>query len=608
MVSYLRSRIHLFASIAPLTASLIAPLAVLLDIPALTGFSFGFSLIANVLLVVRFSLSGSRWRIATRISVLCWFVKVITGVVNLIVFGALTRNQPSFSYAEGFWSAVISVIASGIVLFLLLLHWAVDFQNHKASKKAGLKTPAHTKLQIRVAGRHFMLQNTMLIALIGLTALIFSKIENWSYIEREYFTTVTFLTIGFGDFYPTKPSTKVLLFPLALLGITLLAECISMIVSFFNKHHQQHKARARAEREKQWQLEQMDTQEPSLEREIEFLAQLHERQGWREQYAELLRSAFGFLTFWFVGAAIFGALESWSYGDALYFCYVFFLSVGYGDFAPISPAGRVIFIVYSLMAVPIMASFAVQAIQNIIERTSTKRMDKRRAEVGDLTSPEAIKAENAQSSPNGHTDESRDPENGQEKNMQEEIDEMHSVLVLKEHASHAKSEVALHEEDLKNLLEYAVSLERTARRLLVAHLEEGSRAQILLRADWNLQARDLRLVESERQKDSRNGHIPNGTENGTSVTNAGIAEGQGQDREEREEAEIANTAVEGMSDEDTIAAVREFRKNVAGMLALGSRMRKLEGVEKYVFERRRKEAEDEIRAYAVKGEKLGASG
>ncbi|KAG8784636.1 hypothetical protein FRC12_018470 [Ceratobasidium sp. 428] len=384
------SRIHTFAGIAPLTASLIAPLAVLLDIPALTekwyirdgepqpdpraslilsGFSLGFSLIANILLAVRFSLKGSRWMVATRISVLCWTVKarnrklrwsssllisgpqVITAIVNLVVFGALTRNQPGFSYGEGFWSAVVSLIASGIILFLLLLHWAVEFRTDQGSKKSSPGAAAHTRLQLRVAGRHFMLQNTMLMALIALMALIFSRIEKWSYLEGIYFTVVTFLTIGFGDFYPTKTSTKVLLFPFALLGITLLAESISMIVSFFNKHRQQHKDHARAEREKAWQIEQMATQEPSLNREIEFLSKLHERQGWREQSAELGRSALGFLTFWFAGAAIFGAVESWSYGNSLYFCYVFFLSIGYGDKAPISPAGRVIFIVYSLMAV-----------------------------------------------------------------------------------------------------------------------------------------------------------------------------------------------------------------------------------------------------------------
>ncbi|KAG9125493.1 hypothetical protein FRC07_007378 [Ceratobasidium sp. 392] len=611
------SRIRAFASVAPLTAAVIAPLAVLLDIPALTekwyirdgehqpdpraslilsGFSLGFSLIANVLLVVRFSLDGSRWRIATRVSVLCWIVKVITGIVNLVVFGALTRNQPGFSYAEGFWSAVVSVIASGIILFLLLLHWVVEFKNNQTSRKSGSEPAAHTKLQLRVAGRHFMLQNTMLIALIALTALIFSRIENWSYIQGIYFTTVTFLTVGFGDFYPTKTATKVLLFPLALLGITLLAESISMIVSFFNESNQQHKTHARAEREKAWQIDQMTADDPSLEREIEFLSKLHERQGWREQTGELLRSALGFFAFWFVGAAIFCAVESWSYGNALYFCYVFFLSIGYGDRAPASPAGRVVFIVYSLMAVPIMASFAIQAVQNIIQRMSRKRMDKRRAEEGDPTSPES--PENGHSKANGHAADTE--KGGHEKTMSEEIDEMHSTLVLRHHASYGKSEVAMHEQDLKALLEHAVALERTARKLLVAHLEEGSRAQVLLRADWNLQARDLRTLESEGGAKPADG----ARSNGMSVTEAGIAgKGKGADREEREEAEIANTAIGGMDEEETLRAVRDFRKDVAGMLALGSRMRNLEGIEKYVFERRRKEAEDEIEAYATRGEK-----
>jgi potassium channel subfamily K len=89
-------------------------------------------------------------------------------------------------------------------------------------------------------------------------------------LEGIYFTIVTFLTVGFGDFYPTKPSTKVLVFPLGLLGtynfdfnssilipiqgITLLANCITMIVSFFSKHQKKHKAQVRAEREKEWQV------------------------------------------------------------------------------------------------------------------------------------------------------------------------------------------------------------------------------------------------------------------------------------------------------------------------------------------------------------------
>lgn len=217
-----------------------------------------------------------------------------------------------------------------------------------------------------------------------------------------------------------------------------------------------------------------------------------------------------------------------------------------------------------------MASFAVQAIQNVIKRTSTKRMNKRRAAAGDTTSPESLTNNNS----DNHAWDAE--KNGHEKPMREEIDEMHSTLVLRQHASYANSEVAIHEKYLKDLLEHAVALERTARKLLVAHLKEGSRAQVLLRADWNLQARDLRLLESEDCTGLQGGARSNGTGNGESVTEAGIS-GQGKEgnKEEREEAEITNTSVEGMNEEETMRAVRDFRKNVAGMLVLGSRMRNL---------------------------------
>ncbi|KAF8688616.1 Voltage-gated potassium channel, partial [Rhizoctonia solani] len=576
-MSYVLRPLYLFASISPLTAAVIAPLAVLLDIPALTekwytrngqpqpdpraslilsGLSLSFSLVANALLVIRFSLEGRRWMIATQISVACWIAKVVVGITNLVVFGALTRNQPQFSYAEGFWSAVVSVIASGIVLALLLLHWMLEFKRDP-SQDDQPSTPAHTKVQIRVAGRHFMLQNTMLIALIALTALIFSRIEQWTYLQGIYFTIVTFLTVGFGDFYPTKPSTKVLLFPL---GITLLANCITMIVSFFSKHQKKHRDRERAEREKAWQISQMRAENPSLQREIAFLRELHEHQGWREQGVDLAQSLIGFLIFWLAGAAIFGAVESWSYGDGLYFCYVFFLSIGYGDFAPISPAGRVIFIVYSIIAVPIMASFAVQAVQNILERLSNRRMDQRRARFGDETSQAT-----------GESQLKNDPENNP---SNEPTDEMHSTLVTRFHSGttdiKSNTDVAMNTNDLKKLLEHAVSLERVARRLLVAHLEEGSPAQILLRADWNLQSRDLRILQSgtkennssyrevgaESNGDPESDRTYRNKAHGITVTEAGMT-GAPQSREEEEEAEIAATAVGGMDDEETLKAVAD---------------------------------------------------
>ena len=42
------------------------------------------------------------------------------------------------------------------------------------------------------------------------------------------------------------------------------------------------------------------------------------------------------------------------------------LTPGFGDFTPASPAGRVVFVVYALMAVPIVTSFAVQTITGLV--------------------------------------------------------------------------------------------------------------------------------------------------------------------------------------------------------------------------------------------------
>lgn len=66
--------------------------------------------------------------------------------------------------------------------------------------------------------------------------------------------------------------------------------------------------------------------------------------------------AFGIL--WCIGAVVFWQAEKdaqgMTYFQALYFCYVSLLTIGYGDLAPKSNAGRPFFVVWSLIAVPTM--------------------------------------------------------------------------------------------------------------------------------------------------------------------------------------------------------------------------------------------------------------
>lgn len=77
-----------------------------------------------------------------------------------------------------------------------------------------------------------------------------------------------------------------------------------------------------------------------------------------KKWYALLLSVIAFGILWCVGALVFYECEKdvqgMTYFEALYFCYVSLLTIGYGDLAPKSNAGKPFFIVWSLIAVPTM--------------------------------------------------------------------------------------------------------------------------------------------------------------------------------------------------------------------------------------------------------------
>lgn len=77
-----------------------------------------------------------------------------------------------------------------------------------------------------------------------------------------------------------------------------------------------------------------------------------------KRWMALCWSVTTFTILWCVGAVVFWQAEKetqgMSYFQALYFCYISLLTIGYGDLAPKSNAGRCFFVVWSLIAVPTM--------------------------------------------------------------------------------------------------------------------------------------------------------------------------------------------------------------------------------------------------------------
>lgn len=104
---------------------------------------------------------------------------------------------------------------------------------------------------------------------------------------------------------------------------------------------------------------------------------------WKKWYALMVSiCAFGIL--WCVGAIVFWQAEkptqNMSYFEALYFCYVSLLTIGYGDLAPKSNAGKPFFVVWSLIAVPTMTILISDMAETVI--SSFKRST---FKIGDFT-------------------------------------------------------------------------------------------------------------------------------------------------------------------------------------------------------------------------------
>ena len=134
--------------------------------------------------------------------------------------------------------------------------------------------------------------------------------EQWTYLQGIYFSIVTFLTVGFGDFVPTKTASKVVLFPFALVGIVQLASVIGLIIRFFRERMASHNVERRhAFQRKRHEEESRLQEEPSLENELAFLRELYKETTQSKTIQDLASSVMGFLTFWVLGALIFSQIE-----------------------------------------------------------------------------------------------------------------------------------------------------------------------------------------------------------------------------------------------------------------------------------------------------------
>jgi potassium channel subfamily K len=196
------------------------------------------------------------------------------------------------------------------VVFFLIAHWLFGMDRKTGEAIDPEKHKRISRDEVRIYGRHFMLQVTLFMFTIGLAALIFSRTETWTYFNGIYFIVVTALTIGFGDFYPTTTPGRIILFPFDILLICQLAIIVSSIATFFNERTQ----KVTKEKQRLYEIQHHEEKDktnpnPDLNDELEFLQDLYREVQRKHQMHEILISTIVFLCFWLIGAVAFWQIE-----------------------------------------------------------------------------------------------------------------------------------------------------------------------------------------------------------------------------------------------------------------------------------------------------------
>ena len=174
--------------------------------------------------------------------------------------------------------------------------------------------------------REFMAQTLFFFLFVGTGGVIFAKVEGTTYVDGIYFITVTTLTIGFGDMIPQTTAMKILTFPFAVIGISLLAMIVTSIIRLLQdrerrqrleqkarlRKEESEKERIHAEEEKRGKstaIPQQPSRTLSLQDELQAL---REKDWKRQRRANIQRMVVGgsaFLLFWYIGALIFHLVE-----------------------------------------------------------------------------------------------------------------------------------------------------------------------------------------------------------------------------------------------------------------------------------------------------------
>ncbi|KAL5627489.1 hypothetical protein BROUX41_003642 [Berkeleyomyces rouxiae] len=374
---------------------------------AINAVQLAMALISNAFLLLNMA-RRVRFVVAQPVTISGWFISSFCLIgLSATASGPLVTSAPvpasEIMWSQAFYYGVFAAILYFVVAALMCITVHGATMNHYPKD-----------FNLTVSQRTLMLQTILILVYLLLGALLFSRLEGWSYLDGVYWATVTLFTIGFGDMVVTQTVARALLIPYALIGIISVGLVISSIRSLVLERGQSRidsrvleKKRRKMLRtlrrngqggilmpimDSELALDDLREDELSFARgsnhpssvtaaapmselqrrhaEFDLMRTIQHQASIRHKWMGMATSFSLWLVLWLVGAKIFQVIEKdsqdWTYFDGFYFTFVSLTTLGYGDRTPHSNAGKAFFVFWSLMALPTMTIMVSNASDTVV--------------------------------------------------------------------------------------------------------------------------------------------------------------------------------------------------------------------------------------------------
>lgn len=328
---------------------------------AVNVISLVLGFVSNIVLLCHFSRKLS-YLTSQLINIVGWTVAGILLMVDVIVCSVRDVHGDQ-QKTIGFWYACIT---SGLYLGCTIT-LTIHFIGYKLSKY-----PATFNLLPNE--RSIMVFTVFLSLWLIWGAGLFSGLLHISFGNALYYCCVSLLTVGFGDILPSNVAAKIMILFFSLSGIIILGLIVYMTRSIIQKSSGPvwYFHRLETSRSKIWKKVIDGKLVVTDEEAFLLMNKMKKRATFRGTISSILGTMLTFIVFWLFGALVFRYAEGWSYFNAIYFCFLCLLTIGYGsDFAPSTGAGRAFFVLWGIGAIPLMGAI-ISTVGDVLFELSDK--------------------------------------------------------------------------------------------------------------------------------------------------------------------------------------------------------------------------------------------